>query len=77
MGPYPFRRDHAARYWRRIACPVLVVDGAKTIMNLPDPERAARRAELANHRHATLAGAGHMMQRHQPEPLAHLLRSLA
>jgi len=76
MGPYPFRRDHAARYWRRITCPVLVVDGAQTIMNLPDPERAARRAELANHRHVTLAGAGHMMQRHQPEALADLLKTL-
>ena len=55
MGPYPFRRDHAARFWRRITCPVLVVDGAQSIVNLPDPERAARRAELADHRHVTLA----------------------
>jgi pimeloyl-ACP methyl ester carboxylesterase len=77
MGPYPFRRDHAARFWRRITCPVLVVDGAQTIMNLPDPERAARRAELANHRHVTLPGAGHMMQRHQPQALAALLRTLS
>jgi pimeloyl-ACP methyl ester carboxylesterase len=76
MGPYPFRRDHAARYWRRIACPVLVVDGAKSFMNLPDTERAARRAHLANHRHVMLDGAGHMMQRHQPEALAALLRTL-
>jgi pimeloyl-ACP methyl ester carboxylesterase len=76
MGPYPFRRDHAAQYWRRITCPVLVVDGAQTIMNLPDAERAARRAELPNHRHITLAGAGHMMQRHQPEALADRLKTL-
>lgn len=76
MGPYPFRRDHAARYWRRITCPVLVVDGAKSFTNLPDAERAARRAELANHRHVMLEGAGHMMQRHQPQALAQLLRTL-
>ncbi len=77
MGPYPFRRDHAAKFWRRVSCPVLVVDGAKSFMNLPDPERAARRAELPDHTHVTLEGAGHMMQRHQPAPLAHLLKSLA
>jgi pimeloyl-ACP methyl ester carboxylesterase len=76
MGPYPFRKDHAAKYWRRIACPVLVVDGDKSFMNLPDPERAARRAEIASCRHVTLAGAGHMMQRHQPDALATLLGEL-
>jgi pimeloyl-ACP methyl ester carboxylesterase len=76
MGPYPFRRDHAARYWRRIACPVLVVDGDKSFMNLPEPERAARRAEIPHCRHVVLAGAGHMMQRHQPAALASLLAEL-
>ena len=40
------------------------------MLNLPEPERAARRACFANHRHVVLAGAGHMMQRHQPEALA-------
>jgi pimeloyl-ACP methyl ester carboxylesterase len=77
MGPYPFRRDHAAKYWRQITCPVVVVDGAQSFMNLPDAERAARRADLANCRHVTLEGAGHMMQRHQPEALAHVLATLA
>jgi pimeloyl-ACP methyl ester carboxylesterase len=76
MGPYPFRRDHAVRYWRRIACPVLVVDGARSMLNLPDAERAARRAELPGSRHVVLDGAGHMMQRHRPAELAQLLREL-
>jgi pimeloyl-ACP methyl ester carboxylesterase len=76
-GPYPFRRDHAASFWRRIACPVLVVDGERSMLNLADAERAARRAEIPNCRHALLAGAGHMMQRHQPEALADLLLTLA
>lgn len=76
MGPYPFRRDNAAQYWQRITCPVLIVDGGETIMNLPDAERAARRAYFASHRHVTLPGAGHMMQRHQPEALARLLLEL-
>lgn len=77
MGPYPFRRDAAAQYWRRITCPTLIVDGAQTMLNLPEPERAARRAYFANHRHVTLPGAAHMMQRHQPEALAQLLLKLA
>jgi pimeloyl-ACP methyl ester carboxylesterase len=55
---------------------VLVVDGEKTIMNLADPERALRRSAFANHRHVTLPGAGHMMQRHQPAALAELLLEL-
>jgi pimeloyl-ACP methyl ester carboxylesterase len=75
-GPYPFRRDHAARYWRRIACPVLVVDGDRSMLTLPASELAARRAELARCRHVVLAGAGHMMQRHQPEKLAEILLEL-
>jgi pimeloyl-ACP methyl ester carboxylesterase len=77
MGPYPFRRELAAQYWRRITCPVLIVDGGATMLNLPEAERAERRASFANHRHVTLPGAGHMMQRHQPEALAQLLLELA
>ena len=76
MGPYPYRTTYAAQYWREITCPVLIVDGAETRLNLPDAERAARRAHFPNHRHVTLPGAGHMMQRHQPEALAKLLLEL-
>jgi pimeloyl-ACP methyl ester carboxylesterase len=77
MGPYPFRREAAEQYWKRIKCPVLVIDGEKTMLNLPEPERAIRRAAFANHRHVVLPGAGHMMQRHQPAALAELLLELA
>jgi len=77
MGPYPFRTDNAAQFWRKITCPVLVVDGADTQLNIHEAERAKRRAYLPNHRHVVLAGAGHMMQRHQPDALArHLLELL-
>jgi pimeloyl-ACP methyl ester carboxylesterase len=76
MGPYPFRRDAAAQYWKNITCPVLIVDAAQTTLNLPEPERTARRAYFANHRHVTIEGAGHMMQRHQPEALAKLILEL-
>ncbi|MEO8840864.1 MAG: alpha/beta hydrolase [Kofleriaceae bacterium] len=77
MGPYPFRRDAAATYWKRITCPVLVVDGARSNLNLPDTERAERRAMFTNLRYEILPESGHMMARHQPAELAALLASLA
>jgi pimeloyl-ACP methyl ester carboxylesterase len=77
QGPYPFRRDVAAQFWRRIACPVLVVDGAESKLNLGEAERAARRAELRAPRHVVVPGAGHMMMRHQPAAIAALLVELA
>jgi pimeloyl-ACP methyl ester carboxylesterase len=76
MGPYPFRRDYAAQFWQRITCPTLVVDAAQSQLNLPETERAARRAFFANHRHVVIDQAGHMLQRHQPDQLAELLRTL-
>lgn len=72
-GPYPFRVDVAEAFWRRIRCPVLVVDGARSTFRLPDAEQARRRAVFPDARHAILDGAGHMMQRHQPDALAELL----
>lgn len=77
FGPYAYRVDAAARYWQRITCPVLVVDGAQSTLNLPEAERAARRAHLAHHRHVVLEDAGHAVQRHQPAALADLLLELA
>jgi pimeloyl-ACP methyl ester carboxylesterase len=76
IGPYPFRRDGAAQFWSRIRCPTLIVDGAQSQLNLSADERAQRRAYFADHRHVTLDGAGHMLQRHQPDQLAHLLGEL-
>lgn len=75
-GAYPFRRDAAAQFWQRITCPVIVVDGAKTTLNLPEAERAVRRGYFANVRHELLTESGHMMARHQPQALATILTSL-
>ncbi|MEO6777555.1 MAG: alpha/beta hydrolase [Kofleriaceae bacterium] len=77
MGPHPFRREAAAQYWKRIACPVLIVDGARSTLNLSDAERAERRGHFAQARHVVLPEAGHMMARHQPIELATLLAELA
>jgi pimeloyl-ACP methyl ester carboxylesterase len=70
IGPYPFRLDVARAHWERVSCPVLVVDGARSKLNLPEAERAARRASFARHRHLAIEGAGHAVQRHQPARLA-------
>jgi pimeloyl-ACP methyl ester carboxylesterase len=77
MGPYPFRREHASRYWRALRCPVLVVDGELSALNLSDAERAARRAELPQCTHRVLAGAAHMMMRHRPAELARMIADFA
>lgn len=76
MGPYPFRREAAAQYWKRITCPTLIVDGAQSTLNLSEPERAERRGFFRNARHVVLPGAGHMMARHVPAALASLLAGL-
>jgi pimeloyl-ACP methyl ester carboxylesterase len=77
MGPYPFRLDVAKAFWRRVACPTLIVDGAESRLNLPLAERAERRASFANHRHVVVEGAGHAVQRHQPAAIADLILSLS
>jgi pimeloyl-ACP methyl ester carboxylesterase len=77
MGPYPYRREYAEQYWRRVTCPVLIVDGEKSTFNLPNAERELRRNMFANHRYVTLPDAAHMMQRHQPAALTERLIELS
>ena len=72
-GPIPFRRDHAEPFWRAITAEALVVDGALSVMRLADADAAARAGCIRNARHVVLAGAGHMLMRHQPAALAALL----
>ena len=77
FGPYPFRLAVAIRYWQRIACPVVIVDGADSRTNLPIAERARRREHFANHRHVIVADSGHAIPRHQPARVAELILELA
>lgn len=76
FGPYAYRLESAIKYWQRVTCPVLVVDGEQSKLNLPLPERAARRAQFASHQHVVVPGAGHAVARHQPTVVADLLLSL-
>lgn len=76
MGPYPFRVETARRYWERVSCPVLCIDGAQSKLNLPSDERAARRASFSRVRHLVIEGAGHAVQRHRPHELVAAIASL-
>jgi len=72
-GPTPFRVAHAAEFWQRITCPVLLVEGEQSAFRHGAAEWDRRAAFLARAERAILAGAGHMMQRHQPATLADML----
>ena len=72
-GPTPFRVAYASEFWRRITCPVLLVDGAESSFRHAAEESERRAAFFAQADRASLAGAGHMMQRHQPATLADML----
>jgi pimeloyl-ACP methyl ester carboxylesterase len=72
QGPYPFRVEIAQSFWRNIHCPVLLVEGELSPFRaLADLE--ARVACLRNTTRVVIPGAGHMLQRHQPEAVARVL----
>jgi pimeloyl-ACP methyl ester carboxylesterase len=75
-GPYPFSVATAAQFWQRVTCPVLLVDATESDFHLAPDESARRIAAFtgaASVQQAHVDGAGHMMQRHQPQALAALL----
>lgn len=75
QGPYPYRVDVAEQFWRRVDAPVLYVEGAESRFRLTDADTARRLAAFKNVRREVVAGAGHMMQRHQPAAVAALLEA--
>jgi len=74
-GPYGFQLAVARSFWERVRCPTLLIDGAQSLFRHGPDDEARRVAAFAHVRRLTLAGAGHMMQRHQPAALARALRS--
>jgi pimeloyl-ACP methyl ester carboxylesterase len=73
VGPYGFDVEIARRFWTRVSCPTLLVDGADSIFRLPPAEAERRYGAFVHARREILPGAAHMMQRHQPRALAELL----
>jgi pimeloyl-ACP methyl ester carboxylesterase len=73
MGPYPYRVDVAMEFWRRVSCPVLLIDADQSSFRHAAEEMERRASAFAQRDHRTIVGAGHMMQRHQPKALADML----
>ena len=73
LSPTPFRFELAASFWRRVRCPVLVVEATESAFHHPPEEMERRLACLSNVERAALPDAGHMMHRHQPRALGALL----
>jgi pimeloyl-ACP methyl ester carboxylesterase len=72
-GPYPYRVDIAEAFWRAVTCPVLYVEGGESSFRAFGDELDRRLSVFQNAIKKTLAGAGHMMQRHRPKELAQVL----
>lgn len=79
VNPIPYRLHEAMACWRKVAAPVLWVEGsdsqAAQRLNLSAEDIAERRACFASIQCATIADAGHMLHQEQPEALARLIES--
>ncbi len=73
LGPVAYSVESAETFWKRITCPVLLMDGADSKLNHNAEERLRRSAALQNSQQVTIADAGHMMQRHQPAQVSQIL----
>jgi pimeloyl-ACP methyl ester carboxylesterase len=78
VNPVPYRFAEAAACWRRIACPVLWIDGAQTDAARwagGTEELARRRSLVPGARHEVVDEAGHMLHHDQPERVAALVEA--
>jgi pimeloyl-ACP methyl ester carboxylesterase len=71
--PMGFELEVAKRFWSKVQCDVLYVEGDRSTFKLP-PEDGARRLGAFPHMQTkTMPGASHMMIRHQPDAVSALL----
>jgi pimeloyl-ACP methyl ester carboxylesterase len=73
-SPQPFYTAQALEFFRRIACPVLIVDG-KESRQTRRTDKQQRYDAIADRRHATIGNAGHMVHQDNPEQLAEVVAS--
>lgn len=71
--PCAFDVEHARRFWANVSCPVLILEGERSEIRLPEEEGRRRWSSFPNWRHAVLPDASHMLQRDQPKALAAVL----
>jgi pimeloyl-ACP methyl ester carboxylesterase len=69
-GPYGLRRDVARKFWSRVRCPTLLLEGAQSEYASPD---GATRPDVPGARREIIPEAGHMILRHQPAAVARVL----
>jgi pimeloyl-ACP methyl ester carboxylesterase len=68
-APQPFYTKQALEFFRRIECPVLIVEG-KASRQTRRTDRQARHDAIRNHRHVVIDHAGHMVHQDNPVELA-------
>lgn len=73
-APQPFYTAQALEFFRRIACPVLIVDGAES-RQTRRTDKQQRYDALRDHRTVTVEHAGHMVHQDQPAKLAEVISS--
>lgn len=69
VAPQPFYSGQAVEFFRRIQCPVLIVDGAMS-RQAPRPDVEERMSAIADRSHTEIEDAGHMIHHDNPEGLA-------
>jgi pimeloyl-ACP methyl ester carboxylesterase len=73
-SPQPFYAAQALEFFRRIACPVLIVDG-KESRQTRRTDKQQRYDAIEDRRHVTIGNAGHMVHQDNPEQLAEVVAS--
>jgi len=68
-APQPFYTAQALEFFRRIECPVLIVDGHESRQNRRT-DKQERYDAIRHYRMARIARAGHMVHQDNPEELA-------
>lgn len=69
VAPQPFYSGQAVEFFRRIRCPVLIVDGAASRQN-PRPDIEERLRAITDRSKVVIENAGHMIHHDNPDGLA-------
>jgi pimeloyl-ACP methyl ester carboxylesterase len=77
VNPVLYRAEEAMACWRKVAAPVLWVEGAESnaheFLKLSAADLAARKQCFSRLTECVIAGAGHMLHHDQPERLAEVI----
>jgi pimeloyl-ACP methyl ester carboxylesterase len=71
-APQPFYTEQALEFFRRIECPVLIVEGEAS-RQTRRTDRQARYAAIRDHRRVIIDHAGHMVHQDNPAALAEVI----